>query len=343
MALADVVNGRARVMRRPMSPAVRKASAVGAFVLGGLVLCIIGILLFGGTRFLEPKLRVVVYFQDSVAGLAVGAPVTLRGVQIGTVSRMRVYIKLPELVPVIPVYLDIDPNRVSWQKGSKEATANDLELAIRAGLRAQLETQSLVTGQASVNLDFHPDTPANMVSADSSVPEIPSIPSDFQHIKDQIADLNLKDLTEKARSALVNINAVAADLNGKLGPMVDSIKQTSDTAQLALETVNVAVHQVQGDASRTLNSINDLAVSAQGQVTSSGKNVDETLADVRQVANEANKLLGSLNEVTAAHGQVRSDLASTMRDLANAASSLRGFSHDIESHPSDLLLGHSSK
>ena len=125
--------------------------------------------------------------------------------------------------------------------------------------------------------------------------------------------------------------------------MVDNIKQTSDTAQLALETVNVAVHQVQDDASRTLNSINDLAVSTQGQVTSSGKNVDETLADVRQVANEANKLLGSLNEVTAAHGQVRSDLASTMRDLANAASSLRGFSHDIETQPRDLLLGHSSK
>ena len=343
MALADVANGRSRVMRRPASPAIRKATSVGAFVLGGLVLCVIGILLFGGTRLLEPKLRVVVYFQDSVAGLAVGAPVTLRGVQIGTVSSMRVYIKLPELVPVIPVYLNIDPNRVSWSKTSAEATTNDLALAIRAGLRAQLETQSLVTGQASVNLDFHPDTPANMVSADAGVPEIPSIPSDFQHIKDQIADLNLKDLTEKARSALVNINAVAAELNGKLGPTVDSLKQTADTAQIALDTMNVALRQVQGDASHTMNSINDLAVATQNQVKTSGKSVDETLADVRQVADQANKLLGSLNDVTAAHGQVRSDLASTMRDLAAAASSLRGFSHDIESHPSDLLLGRTSK
>ena len=80
-----------------------EATAVGGFVLGALALGVGAILLFGGTRLFTTNLRVVVFFQDSVAGLAVGAPVTLRGVKVGTVRSMRVHLKLPELIPVILV------------------------------------------------------------------------------------------------------------------------------------------------------------------------------------------------------------------------------------------------
>ena len=130
---------------------VTKSTAVGAFVLGALALGVAAILLFGGAKIFTDKLRVVVYFQDSVAGLVVGAPVTLRGVKVGTVRSMKVYLKLPDLVPVIPVYLEIDPSTVSMTKVSPQAGAVDVEEAVKAGLRAQLATQSLVTGQLSVN------------------------------------------------------------------------------------------------------------------------------------------------------------------------------------------------
>lgn len=199
--------------------ALGKSTAVGAFVLGGIALGVAAILLFGGTRLFSTNLVVLVHFQNSVAGLTAGAPVTLRGVKVGTVRSMKVYIKLPDLVPVIPVILEIQPSQISWTDGSLGANPGGIEGAVKAGLRAQLATQSLVTGQLNVDLDFHPDTPATLIGSTGSMPEIPSIPSDFQHLKNQITDLNLPELTDKARSALTGIELIVGELSGRIGPM----------------------------------------------------------------------------------------------------------------------------
>lgn len=112
--------------------------------------------MFGGAAILATKPHAVVYFQDSVAGLVAGAQVTLRGVRIGTVRSMKIYVRLPNVQPVIPVYLEIESGLMSWTSGSLPAHATDFGAAIKAGLRAQLTTQNLLTGQLGVNLDFHP-------------------------------------------------------------------------------------------------------------------------------------------------------------------------------------------
>lgn len=318
-----------------------KATIVGAFVLGGLVLGVIGILLFGGQRVFAPKLRVVAYFQNSVAGLAIGAPVTLRGVRIGSVSGMKVYLKLPQLVPVIPVYMDIQPDQVSWTNDPLAADASDIEVAVRAGLRAQLETQSLVTGQASINLDFHPDTPADLVG-DTGVPEIPTIPSDFQHIKDQIADLKLDQLSDQARTTLTGLNELIGELQGKIGPLADSVRQTSDAARATLETATTAVRQLQQEASLTLDSIDHLSHSTEDQVATTGKNLDQVVTKLDQVMARADAVMGNLNSLTAPNSDTRDSLEAAVRDLAASASSLRRFSSEIERKPSSLLLGRGS-
>src|ERR1700722_5683355 len=254
--------------------ALNKSTAVGAFILGGAALGVVAILAFGGTRLFTKSLRVVVFFQDSVAGLEVGAPVTLRGVKVGTERSRKVYLKLPELVPVIPVYLEIEPRKVSWTNGTLGVDKADVDLAVGAGLRAQLVQQSLVTGELEVNLDFHPDKPATLVGTGGDYPEIPTIPSDMQHIKDEIVDLKLPELAEKARTALTGIDQLVDELHGKLGPLADSVKQTSDTARTTLETTTQSVHQVQLDASHTLSDIDRLATTTQDQVGAVGKEIE---------------------------------------------------------------------
>jgi paraquat-inducible protein B len=319
-----------------------KATIVGAFVLGGLALGAIGILLFGGEHMFAPRLRVVAYFQNSVAGLAVGAPVTLRGVRIGSVSSMKVYLKLPELVPVIPVYMDIQPDQVSWTNDPLAADAYDIEVAVKAGLRAQLATQSLVTGQVSINLDFHPDTPANVVG-NTGVPEIPTIPSDMQHIKDQIADLKLDQLSDEARAALNGLNELIGELHGKIGPLADSVRETSDTARGTMETATTALRQLQQDASRTLDSVDRLSHTTEDQVTTTGKDLDQVVAKLNQVVARADTVMDNLNNLTAPRTDTRDNLESAVRDLAASAGSLRRFSAEIERKPSSLLLGKGSQ
>jgi paraquat-inducible protein B len=322
--------------------AITKSTAVGAFVFGALALGVVAILLFAGSSFFTPRLRVVAFFPDSVAGLTVGSPVTLRGVRVGSVQSLKVYLKLPDMVPVIPVYMDIQPGQVSWTGGSTGADAADLELAVKTGLRAQLSTQSLVTGQVSVSLDFHPDTPATLVGGGSAL-EIPTIPSDFQRIKDEIAELKLADLAEKARTALAGLNQLIGELNGKLGPLADSLRQTSDGARTTLDATTEAVRQLQNDAARTLDAVSHLANSTETQVLASGKDIDRMAVTAERAAAEAEKVAANLNDLAAPRSPLRDNLEATVRDLAASASSLRNFSRDVERNPSAILLGHASR
>lgn len=323
--------------------ALGKSTAVGAFVLGAAGIGVAAILLFGGTRLFTDNLRVLVHFQDSVAGLTAGAPVTLRGVKVGTVRSMKVYIKLPDLVPTIPVYLEIQPGQVSWTTGSLGAGPGDFQRAVKAGLRAQLVTQSLVTGQLNVDLDFHPDTPATLIGSDTNVPEIPSIPSDFQRMKNQFTDLDLPDLTEKARLTLIGIERVVGELTGRVGPLAASIQQTSEAAREALETTTAAVRQLQADTSRTLGSIDRLATATHTQIATIGKDADRLLGSANRAISQAERVIASVHDLTGPHTQTRADVEATLRDLAASASSLRNFTRELERNPGGALLGRSPR
>ena len=312
-----------------------KATVAGAFVLGGLALGVAAILLFGGTRFFTTRPRAIVYFQDSVAGLAVGAPVTLRGVRVGTVRSMTVHVSLPDLVPVIPVYLEFDPHQLSWTKGAQWEGAANFDIAVKAGLRAQLAIQSLVTGQLSVDLDFHPNTAPNLHGGAAGVPEIPSIPSDMERLKNQISELNLPDLAEKARVALVGIQKITGELDGKVGPIADSVARTSDAARTTLEAVTEAVRQLRTDASRTLGDIDGLATASQSQVAAAGKDIGRVLA-------RTEKVIASLDDMAGARSPMRGDAEAAVRDLAASASSLRSLTRELERNPA-ILLGRSSR
>lgn len=321
---------------------IGRSTAVGAFVLGGLAIAVVAILMFGGGRLLTTNLRVVVIFRDSIAGLSVGAPVTLRGVKIGTVRSMKIYVRLPDLVPVIPVYLEIDPAQVSWAKGGMVPGPTDFDMAIKAGLRAQLTMLSFVTGQLNVNLDFRPDTPATLVGDNSGLPEIPSISSDLQHIKEQLTELNLLELADNAKTTLIGIQRIIGEVNGQIAPLATSLRQTSDAARVALESTTVAVRQLQDDASRTLAAIDRLANATQGQVTSTGTDLKRAMAAATQTIHHADRVIGALEDMTGRNAPLRGNFEAMVRDLAASASSLRSFTRELERNPGGAVLGRPS-
>jgi paraquat-inducible protein B len=317
--------------------------AVGAFVLGGLALGVAAILLFGGMRLFTATARIVVVFQGSVAGLNIGSPVTFRGVKVGQVADMKVRVKLPELVPVIPVYLEIEPGKISWTSGSTPPQLADIQDAVNGGLRAQLSSVSVVTGQLSVDLDFHPNTAAALTGADDTVLEVPTIPSDLQHLKDKLLELNLPELSEKARAALASMQHALNEIGGQIEPLADSVKQTAGSAQITLETTTAAVRALQIDAARTLANIDQLAAEGRRQITTNGNQLDHVLTTADRASAQAETLVASLNELTSARSPLRSNLEATLRDLAASASSLRTFTHDLERNPSGTILGKASR
>ena len=328
-----------------MRMAERGSLAVGIFVLGGLTLGAAAILVFGGLRLFATTIPAVAYFPGSVAGLAVGAPVTFRGVKVGSVKSMSVHVELPSLRAVIPVYLNLDPAQLAWTNGTPAPGDAELRRAIKAGLRAQLVAQSLVTGQLGVDLDFRPgpaSVPAPAPSPDGVV-EIPAVTSDLQHLKDQLTELNLPALADKASRVLTALQRVLDDLGGRTAPLAQSALLAIADARTTLQTATAAIRAVQTEAAGTLGGIDRLSRAGSLRLDAAGARLDVVLARAATALAQADALTASLNTVAAARSPERADLQAMLRDLAASASSLRSLTRDLQRNPAATLLGHAPK
>jgi paraquat-inducible protein B len=308
-----------------------KPLLVGAFVLGGLALGVLAILLFGSAHLLSRTARFVSVFSGSVAGLTVGSPVTFRGVTIGKVENIQVRLDENNHTGVIPVYMVIEPDKVEWTNGSFRSDAPSMAAAIKAGLRAQLRSESLVTGQLSVDLDFYPGSPIVAAHLKDSALELPTMPSDMQNLKNEISDLHLRDLADKTRLTMVSMQRLLDEAGGRIGPLADSLQTT-------LEVTRSTLVALQGNSARTLENIDKLAVEGRGQIATNGRDLDQLLRTAQATAAQAEKLVATLNDMTAPRSPIRDDLQSSVRDLAASAGSLRAFTHDLERDPTGTLF-----
>jgi paraquat-inducible protein B len=318
-------------------------AALGSFVLGGLTLAVLAILLFGGLRLFTPSLRAVVFFPTSVAGLTVGAPVTFRGVQVGSVRKIALRLNVTDRSSIIPTFLELDPDRISWvdtrTPGADPGTDPGIAGLVRAGLRATLSMRSLITGQLGVDLNFHPDTLVPSPGPSLGLPEIPSIPSDLQDLEEKLTHLPLRELVDDLRTTLTHIQTVADVFGDKVGPLADSARQTVDAARETMLVTTGAVRTLGTDVSRTLRNIDSLAIDGRQQVALSGRELQGVLASAQRTAQTAETLVASLNSIAAPRSEMRGDLEAALRDLAASASSLRSFTRELERSPLSALRG----
>jgi paraquat-inducible protein B len=194
----------------------RKANSklIGGFVLGAFALVVVGILAFGSSAYFTHTRAAVLYFQGSLRGLEVGAPVTFRGVRVGTVTKIVIHYDVQAQKLTIPVFIEINPDDFQIVHGTRGQT--NIDELVQRGLRAQLQVQSLVTGQASVNFDFQPDTPTHLVvGTTSGVQELPTVPSSIDVLKadigsllEKIDKLPLEQISDQMLQAGTHINEV---------------------------------------------------------------------------------------------------------------------------------------
>ena len=158
-----------------------------------------------------------------------------------------------------------NPEKVQMRKG-----AEGLEQLIAAGLRAQLNLQSFVTGQLRVDLDFRPDTPAYLVKADTGgLPQIPALPSEFERIRQTLAEVPIQELARNAQQTLAAVERLATRLDQALPPLLEGTQHSVDAATNTLDTTAKAITQIQADLSHTLAELNGLIEDGRSQLGSS--------------------------------------------------------------------------
>jgi len=311
---------------------------VGAFVLGGVVLALAAIVLFGKFNLFNPPLRAAVVFEDSIAGLAVGAPVTFRGVRVGAVESIAIRFDPKSHTAFIPVIVRIEPDSAQVARETGQNSVN-LSALITRGLRAELNIQSFVTGQSAINLDFDPAAPAVVHPELTSLPEIPTRQSTIQRAKEQLSQLPLRELSDNTNATLQSLRGLSEKLDADLPPLVESLRATSDRSAQLVETATQTIRSLQDKLDTTLANISQLAVSGDRQLNERGAELHTLLTDATQTIEQAHEILGDVKSVTSSRATTRSNVESTLRDLSAAAASLRGFANDVEHNPQLLLTG----
>lgn len=341
-------------------------TTIGAFIVGAVVLIVAAIMIFGSGHFFRETKKYVLFFEGSVNGLTVGSPVAFRGVKIGSVTDIKVFLDEKDLSLKIPVFIEIDPSRIQEVNSPKTAeelgTRKLIDILVDRGLRAQLAMQSLVTGQLYVNLDFYPKRPPRLVKMATQYPELPTIPSPIEEISRTIETLPLDDLANKFLKALEGIENVVN--SPELKNTMKSMEETVEEAKNTLKSISAEVKPVSKNMEETLADARKLLQNVNRQVGPLTSSIEKTIKDTRGIVQNIDKridpLLGTIQQTftatRAALKQVNATLegiqgatgegsslhyqvTKTLQELSAAARSVRILTDYLERHPEALLRG----
>jgi len=209
-------------------------------------------------------------FRESVRGLAVGAPVDFRGIVIGEVTGIYTRFNRETRDFSIPVEVRIYPERftsryVSGARGGRLAQdpRQMTQWLVENGLRAQLKTGNLLTGQLYIGMDFFPKAPKATVVWGEGPPELPTIPGNLQSLQDtvtgladRINKLPFEEIGKDLRQSLKDTGALMKTLNSSVAP---EARAALSAARTALESANRSMQPVPSLLQGTAETMRDLA------------------------------------------------------------------------------------
>jgi paraquat-inducible protein B len=275
-------------------------------------------------------------FDGSLRGLNVGAPVALRGVTIGQVTDIDLFLDAERGNVDLLVVAEIDETGIQLAGGMRESMGEEL---VARGLRAQLNLQSLLTGLLYVELDFRPDTEVDTSPVDSPYPQIPTIPTDFEKLRQSIESIdyasiaaNIDRIATGLDSLLNNpdMQALPTDLRSSLAAVESASLQLSAT----LDENSPALAELIARTSTTVTTLNTQLPAITASIDSSMQRMDTALA-------AAGASLVQLERVAAPDSAPRRQLSQALHDLSLAARALRSLARSLEEHPEALLRGRS--
>ena len=315
---------------------------IGGFVVGAIALAVVGVVAFGGSKFLTSTRKAVLYFSNSsLAGLDVGSPVTFRGVRVGSVTGVVIHYDVDNQTLQIPVYIEVELDKIQVVSG--QHNIRNFEQLVDRGLRGQLVVQSFVTGQASIDFNFHPDTPINLVGGEPGMIELPTIPSDIDLLKanvtsvlQKIAALPLDQIASETLTTVKSANDLLGNLNGQVQPLSDNLKGALDQATLTLKEAHARLELRDGEPMQNLN---ETLADARRLVDDLNNNIGPLAKDALATLEQARHTLLAAQETVSPDSTLYFQLNRTLREIQAMASSIRVFADYMQRHPDALLTG----
>ena len=258
------------------------------------------------------KKKWLLHFDSGVRGLQIGAPVEFLGILIGQVLDVNLEFDADKEAFSIPVLIELEPDRIKSTGELPEGAENQkvMDYLVTKGMRAQLKTGSLITGQLLVAIDMHPEAPPAKINWDGRYPELPTVPTAMAEITTSLTQMLRK--FEK-----LPIEQIGGDLR--------------DTIAGAKRLINSA------ELESSIRALNETLVQAQKFVAALNKGIAPELkiavSNFNTALIQAEKLTKSLNS------NVAPQLDRTLKELQAAARSIKVWAAYLERNPEALIRG----
>ena len=338
---------------------------IGAFVVGAVILVVAGLMVFGGGKFMKRTQEFVCFFEGSVKGLNVGAPVLLGGVKIGSVKSITVEYNQKILTFFVPVVIELQLDKIRLIKGKRIPLDEMLPRLIKKGLRAQLNMGSLITGQLIIELDYYPKTSVQLVGLNSEYPEIPTIPSTFQAIFETLRKLPLEEtlknlisavqtfekilkspeipeILQSANLALADVRRLVNDVDNRVGPLAEDLDATIVEYKKIATNVNKNVDPLMENVNDTVKDARTMVKNLDEKVKSLATKIAEGLEASHAAMEQARKTLKLFQSRLGKDSPLLNQLENTLREFDEMARSIRSLADYLSRHPEALLRGKST-
>ncbi|MBN2299442.1 MAG: MCE family protein [Deltaproteobacteria bacterium] len=312
--------------------------ATGLFVLGAVALVVIGFSILSSVRIFTKHPVFVMYFEGSVKGLSVGAPVVFRGVKIGTVTDISLRFEPDSASVHIPVLVELDPGSITSPK-KKINPGKYIETLTTQGLKAQLKLQNLITGQLIIELDFHPEKPVKLVNSDTRYPEIPTIASSLEEFTNTLVQLPLDELITKLLSAVEGIDHAVN--SPELGESLKTMNQTIKDLQQLIKGIEEKIDPLASGIQITVSDAQKFVRNFDKQISTLQSDIDLAAKAAHDAMLQAEKTFGSIENITSGDSALIYQLTRTLEELSAAARSIRAWTDYLERHPEALIRGKS--
>ncbi len=258
----------------------------------------------------------VAYFDETVRGLNIGAPVEFRGIKIGEVVDVNLEFNMRDVTFRIPVLCYIEPERIKVTSENEASESEILSELVHKGMRAQLRTGVILTGQLYVNLSIYPNAKPEKLRYVSGYPELPTVPEPVAEITTSL--MNILERLEK-----LPIEKIGADLSETVHNA--NRLMGSEDLMAAVAALRTSLDQLQTFTAE-LN-------------TSIGPGFNDVLEQSRMAMQSGQKALSAAEGMLSADSPVGYQLSQTLQDLAKAARAVSALADLLERNPQALIYG----
>ena len=321
-------------------------TVIGVFVLGAMLIAILGITVFGSGKWFTEKSEFVIYFNESVNGLSVGALVKMQGVPIGKVTDIQVQMDPKTKRILTPVFIEIEHEKCKQLLQLKEFNHKQtvMEQLIDNGLRMQLQYTSLVTGQLYIESLLRPESAIKLTHLNKDFIELPTITSSSEEVQKNITDA-LKEIQ----------NIPFQEVFSELLLMIKNIKQItgSDDTRQAIHGLATSLYELQGILTSFNQRSESMAIYAEKTLQHSSSTMQKLdnatgslLEDVQKTLVNTNTTLeqfqlnaNKVGEVFNKDAQLQQNLNITLNELKRSAKSIRLLADYLQRHPEAIIQG----